>query len=125
MERVDGAPLDRGDGVFDKPRFIQGVGMDADLHIHLIRDRQASVNGGGCCSPVFMQFEAASPSPHLLFQGLGGAGIALAEETQIHRQSFGGLKHPADVECAGGAGGGVGSGGWPGATAEHCCHPAG
>ena len=67
MERVDGAPLDRGDCVFDKPRFIQGVGVDADLHIHLIRHRQTSVNGGGCCSPVFVEFEAASPSPHLFF----------------------------------------------------------
>ena len=36
VEGVNRAALDGGDGVFHKPRLIEGVGVDADLNIEAI-----------------------------------------------------------------------------------------
>ena len=39
VEGVDGAPFNRRDRVFHEAGFIQGVGVDAHLHIHPIGHR--------------------------------------------------------------------------------------
>ena len=72
-----------------------------------------------------MELEAAGAGADLFLDRLGGGGVALAVEAQIHRQPFGGLEHAADVEGPGGAGGGVGAGGGAGAAAHQGGHPAG
>ena len=67
MKGVNGPTLDCGDGVFNEAGFIKGVGVDADLHIHLIGNRKTGVNGGRGGAPIFMQLEAACSSAYLLF----------------------------------------------------------
>ena len=46
-------------------------------------------------------------------------GVALAGEAEVHRETFGGLDHAAEVPGARRAGGGVGAGRRAGAAAEH------
>ena len=118
VEGVNRASLDGGDRVFHEAGFIQGVGVDAHLHIHPIGHRQAGIDGGGRGAPVFVQLQAAGAGAHLFFQGFRGAGVAFAEKAQVHRQAFRCLKHSPDVEGAGGAGGGIGAGGRSGAAAH-------
>ena len=72
-----------------------------------------------------MQLEAAGSGTHLLFEGFGSAGIALAEESQVHGKPLGGLKHPADVEGSRGACGGVGAGCRTRASTHQGGHAAG
>ena len=125
VEGVNRAAFDGGDGVFHKPRLIEGVGVDADLHIEAIGNAQTAIDRRWCGAPVLMQFEAAGAGTHLLIKGLRGAGIALAEKAQIHRQAIGGLQHAADVKCPWRAGGGVGACGWAGAAPQQRGDPAG
>ena len=57
MKGVDGAPADGRQRVFNKAGFVQRVGMDHHLHIHLVGDRQAAVDRGGRGAPVLMQLQ--------------------------------------------------------------------
>ena len=66
-----------------------------------------------------MQFQADGAGAHLLFQRTRQAGVALAGETDVHREGVGGLEHLRHVPGAGGHGGGIGAGGRPGAAADH------
>src|SRR5215469_1658970 len=52
---VNGSTLERRDGIFDKAAFVQRVGVDKNLDIHVVRDRKAAVNSGGSCAPVLMK----------------------------------------------------------------------
>jgi hypothetical protein len=47
VEGVDGAALDGGDRVFNEAGFVEGVGVDADLHIHPIGHRQTASMAAG------------------------------------------------------------------------------
>ena len=80
--------------------------------------REAAVDRRGRGAPVLVQLEAAGAGLDLLAQRLGQAGVALAEEAEVHRQAFGRLQHAADVPGAGRAGRGVGAGRRPGAAAD-------
>ena len=119
VEGVDGAALEGGDGVLDEAGFVQRVGVDRDLHVHLVGDGEAAVDRGRRRAPVLVQLEAAGAGRDLLAQRLGQAGIALAEEADIDRPGLQRLQHAADVPGAGRAGGGGGAGGRAGAAAEH------
>ena len=67
VKGMDRAAFDRGDGVFNEAGFVERVGVDANLHIHLIGYRQAGIDGGRCSTPILMQLEAAGTCAHLLF----------------------------------------------------------
>ena len=56
MKCVDSATLDCCNGVFDKTAFIQGVCMNHYLNIQFVSYRQATIDGCGCGSPVFVKF---------------------------------------------------------------------
>ena len=53
VEGVDGAALEGRDGVLDEARFVQRVGVDRHLHVHLVGDRAGSSRSrpGWCPSP--------------------------------------------------------------------------
>ena len=118
VEGVDRAAGDGADRVLHEARLIEGVGVDAHLHIELIGHREAAIDRRRGGAPVLVQLEAAGPGADLFFQGSRGAGVALAEEAQVDRQPLGGLEHAGQVEGAGGAGGGVGAGGRARAAAQ-------
>ena len=60
--------------------------MDGDLDVELIGDAQAGVDGGRRGAPVFVQLQAHGAGVDLLAQRLGQAGVALAEEAEVHRE---------------------------------------
>ena len=66
-----------------------------------------------------MQFQPASARADLFFQARRQRGIALAEEAEIHRKTFGGLQHTLHMPRAGRAGGGQRAMRRAGAAAEH------
>ena len=54
---VDGAALDGGQGVFEEARFVQRVGVELDLKIHFVGDREAAIDGRRHGAPIFVNFE--------------------------------------------------------------------
>lgn len=114
---VDAPAFERGEGVFHKPGFVEGVGVDGDLYVELVRYGEAVVDGSGCSAPVFVEFEAHGAGFDLQFQGFRQAGVAFAEEADVHGHVVDGLEHFADVPGAGCAGGGVAARGRTGAAA--------
>ena len=116
---VDGATGHGGKRVLDETGFIQGVGMDGHLDIEVFGDREAVVDRGRRRPPVLVQLEADRSRGDLLLQRQWQAGVALAEETEVHREAIRRLQHAVDVPGSGRAGGGVGAGGRPRSAAEH------
>ena len=119
MEGLNGAAANGLDGFLNKTAFIQRVGMDGDLNIHLIRDRKAGINRLRCGAPILMQFQAAGACPDLFFQTRRQRSIPLAEEAKIHRKTLGGLQHALHMPRPGRTGGGECAMRRSGAAAEH------
>jgi len=119
MSGVNGAALERLDRIFHKPGFVERVGVDHHLHVVIVGNRQAAVDGCRRRPPVLMQFQRAGAGFHLLDQRRRLRGVALAGKAQIHREIVGRLDHPRDVPGAGRAGGGERAGRRSGAAAEH------
>ena len=122
VEGVDGAALEGRDRVLDEARFVQRVGVDHHLHVVVVRDREAVVDGGGRRAPVLVELHRAGAALDLLDEARRRRGIALAGEAEVHREGVGGLDHAGDVPRAGRAGGGEGAGRRSGAAAEHRGH---
>src|SRR5260370_32944398 len=93
---VNGSTLERRDGIFDKAAFVQCIGVDKNLDIHLIRDRKAAINGGASRAPVLMKLQAARPSFDLLTETRRGARIAFAKKAEIDCTGVRSLKHPSN-----------------------------
>src|SRR5437016_4354463 len=77
---MDRSSAKSGERVFDEARFVQGVGMNGDLDVVLLGDREAAIDRAGCRSPVLVQLEAHAARHDLLVEGLGQARVALAEK---------------------------------------------
>ena len=122
MEGVDGAALEGAQRGFDEARFVERVGVDGDLDVHLVGHRQAAVDGGRCRAPVFMQLQPHGAGFNLFAQRFRQAGVALAEKAEVHRESLGRFEHAVDVPRAGRAGRGKGAGRRAGAAADHRRH---
>ena len=80
----------------------------------LLADRGASSG-----APVFVQFQADAAGGDLFSERFRQAGVALAEEAQVHGERIRRFQHARHVPGAGGDGGGVGAGGGAGAAADH------
>ena len=119
VERVDGAALEGPDRVLDEARLVERVGVDHHLHVVIVGDRETAVDGGRRRAPVLVQLERAGAGPDLLDQAFGARGVALAGQSEVHRESLGRLQHAADMPFTRGAGGGIGAGRRAGAAAEH------
>ena len=57
MKCVDGSAFEGLDCVFDETAFVQRVGVNHDLHVVVVGDRQAAVDRGWRGPPVLVQFE--------------------------------------------------------------------
>src|SRR5215475_15780581 len=97
VKRVDRSILECRNCVLDKAAFIEGIGMDHDLNVHVVRNRKTAVDGCWRCAPVFVEFQAAGPGFNLFDKTRGGARIALAEKAEVNGKGVGGLQHPAKM----------------------------
>src|SRR3984893_6873182 len=84
VKRVNGSALEGGDRIFDEPTFVERVCVDKNLNIHVIRDRQAGVNGRECCAPILMKIEAAWAGLDLLNKTRCRTRVALSVEAEVH-----------------------------------------
>ena len=97
VKRVNGAALERSDGVFHKPALVERIGVDHHLHVEVVRDREAIVDGSRGGAPVLMQLEAGGTGQDHFRQWGRSRGIALAGQRQIHREGIEALDHALDV----------------------------
>ena len=122
MKGVDGAALERLDGVLDEAGFVERVGVDHHLHVVVVGDREAAVDRRRRRAPVFVQFHRAGAGLDHFLERRRPRSIALAGKAKIHRKAVGRLDHAGDVPGAGRAGGGEGAVRRSGAAAEHRSH---
>jgi len=94
VKSVNRSTLEGCDSIFDKSTLVQRVSVDKHLHVHVICDREATINGSGSRTPVFMKFQAARSSLNLFNQTQRQARIAFAKKTKIHGKCIGSLEHP-------------------------------
>ena len=125
MEGVDDAARDGVDGVFHIAGFVQGVGVDGNLNVHVVGDAQGGADHGGHGTPVLMHLEAARAGLDLFDQRNAVVGVPLAEDAHVHRHGVDGFEHFADIPRAGGNGRSVGAVGGADAAAEEGGHAVG
>src|SRR5262245_37182420 len=70
VKGVDSSGLESGDGIFDEAALVQRVGVDGNLHVHVIRDREAAIDRTRRRTPVLMKLETARASLDLLNETL-------------------------------------------------------
>src|SRR5262245_28972584 len=97
VKTVNGSAFEGSDGIFDKAALVQRVSVDSDLHIHVIGDREAAVDGGRGRAPVLMKLQAACSGLDLLNETQWRACIALAKNTKIYGKGIGGLEHSVNM----------------------------
>ena len=98
---VDRAALERGDRVFDEARFVQRVGVDRDLHVVLVGDRQAVVDRRGRRAPVLVQLQADRAGLDLLVErARGRLALPLPRKPRFIGKRVGRLQHARDVPRA-------------------------
>ena len=94
--------------------------MDENLHIHVIRDGEAAIDGGGGRTPVFMKLEAARAGLDLLDEARRSTCVAFTEKAEVHGKSISSLQHPLDMPRSWRAGRGSRPGCGTCSTAHHC-----
>ncbi len=124
VEGRNRAALEGCDRVLDEARFVQRVGVDRDLHVVPVRDRQAVVDRRRRRAPILVELQAVGAGHDLLFERARQRGIALALEAEVHRKGLGRLQHRMDVPRPRRAGRREGAGGRPGTAAQHRRHAA-
>ena len=98
VEGVDGAALERRDRVLDEARFVERVGVDRDLHVVFVGDRQAAVDRGRRRAPVLVQLQADGAGLDLLAQRLGLAALPLPRKPRFIGKASAACEHA--VRCA-------------------------
>src|SRR5262249_28914393 len=91
VKSVDRPVFEGANCVFDKAAFIEGVGMNHDLNVHIVGNGKTTVDRGWRCTPVFVEFQAAGPGFNLFKETRRGARIALSEEAEVNRKGVGSL----------------------------------
>src|SRR5258706_10518583 len=105
VKRVNRSSFEGCDCVFDKTALVQRIGVDKNLHIHVICYREAAIDRGGRRTPVFMKLQAARPGLNLLNETGREACVAFAEKAEIHGKGIGSLDHPPNKPGSWRAGG--------------------
>ena len=122
VEGVDGGVAERRARVLVEPGLVEGVGVDRDLHVILVRHLLHAADRRGRGAPVLVDLQPRGAGHDLLDRRLRLRGVALAQDPDVHGQPVGGLQHPPDVPRAGRAGGALGALGRAGAAAEQGGH---
>src|SRR5262249_42633105 len=97
MKGVNGSPLEGRDGRFHKAALVQRVGVDCYLHIHVVGDGKATIDGGGSGAPVLMKLQPPRSGLDLLDETHSRACVAFAENAEIHGEGVGSLEHPSNM----------------------------
>src|ERR1700688_465187 len=124
MVGVDCAALERRNRIFDETALVEGVGMDCHLHVVALRHAEAIVDRRRRRAPILMQLESHDSRADLLLERLGQAGVALAEQAEVHRQLIERLVHACNMPGSRRAGRSTGAARGPGAAADHGRDPA-
>ena len=119
VEGMDGAALEGRDGVLDEARFVQRVGVDHDLNVVIVGDREAAIDRRRRRAPVLVELERAGAGLDHLDEGGRQRGVALAGKAEVHREGIEGAQHHLDVPRPGRAGRRLRPLGRAGAAAEH------
>src|SRR5262249_30334455 len=119
MKGMNGPSFERGDGVLDKTAFVQGVGVDHNLNIHVVRDREATIDRARRATPIFMKLQAAYAGFDLFDEPRSQARVAFPEKSKIHGKGVGRLEHSLNMPRAWRACCGGRPGGRPSPTAHH------
>ena len=92
-------------GVYCAPlEGVERVCVDETLHVELVADTQAGVDGCRRRAPVLVQFEPALACADLFTERGGLAVVAFACDPDVHGELIAGLQHLARVVRPGGAG---------------------
>src|SRR4029077_4589971 len=97
VKRVNRSALESSDCIFDETALVKGVGVNENLHIHVIRNRQPTIDGAGRCPPVLMKFEATRPRFDLLNEARWRACVSFAEKAKVDGKAIGCLQHLLNV----------------------------
>ena len=66
VEAVDRTSLERRDRIVDEARLVERIGVDRDLDVVLVGNRQAGVDDRGRGAPVFVELESAGAGLDLI-----------------------------------------------------------
>ena len=122
--RVNRTPLECGDGIVHEARLVQRVGVNRHLHVVLIGNGEAAIDGRRRRAPVFMQLQPDCACPNLLVKPFGHRAVAFAEKSKVHRQRIGRLQHFLEIPRSGRAGRRLRARRRPGAAADEGRHAA-
>ena len=86
MIGVNCAVLESCDSGFNETTLVQGVGVNQNLYIVLIRYRETSINRCGCRTPILVELEATDTGFDLFTQRPGLAIVAFACDTIVQRE---------------------------------------
>ena len=109
MERVDRATFECRDRVLDEAGLVQRVGVDAHLHIHLVRNGERGTQHRRRGAPVLVTLQADCAGLDLLDQRRLAMPVPLAENAHIDGPAFESAQHRADVARSRCDGGGIGA----------------
>ena len=97
MVGVDRPAFERRDGIFDKAAFVEGVGVDTDLHIHVVGDRETGSDGRRSRAPIFVNLEACGACQNLFDQGRSPEQLPLPRNPKLIGNPSTGPEHHFDV----------------------------
>ena len=80
---MDGAAGDGLNRLLDEAGLVQRVGVDEALHVVLVADAEARVDGGGGGAPVFVQLQADGAGDALFLEAAFAAVVALAGDAEV------------------------------------------
>src|SRR5205085_5386544 len=105
VESVDRAALEGGHRALEETAFVERACVQRRLHVERVADLETAVDGCRRRAPILVQLETTGAGTDHFFECSRLAGIALAENAEVHREGFERLQHAADVPGAGARGG--------------------
>jgi hypothetical protein len=79
MKGVDGASADRRHRVLDEAGFVQRVGVDHHLHVEVVGDGNAAIDGRGRGPQSSWSFRAQAPASTISTKAPGKEALPLPE----------------------------------------------
>src|SRR3954470_22664444 len=116
---VDRPSSDGRNRVFNKSALVDGIGVNRNLDVVLVPDREAGIDRRRRRSPVLVQFQSTRACFDLMAQRITSRAISLSEEPDIDRQMVSCLEHATDVPRSWGTRRGVRPGRRPRTATEH------